>query len=138
MPTGATLMIYNSYSGQIFKIGNNLFLLKVRNRLTYPYTYRSWICSFISKCLRGYLLLFEFIEWHCDNFLNVPVVLYNDNQQSHKMAANNMNSYRTKHIDIKYHFIRDAGINGKVVIKYLPTWDMIADSSTKLVSAVRL
>lgn len=64
--------------------------------------------------------------------------MYNDNQQSHKMAANNMNSYRTKHIYIKYHFIRDAGINGKVVIKYLPTWDMIADSSTKLVSAVRL
>lgn len=61
--------------------------------------------------------------------------MYNDNQQSHKMAANNMNSYRTKYI--KYHFIRDAGMNGKVVIKYLPTWDMV-DSLTKPVSAVRL
>jgi hypothetical protein len=38
---------------------------------------------------------------------------------------------RTKHIDLRYHFIREAVDNGKIVMKYIPTTDNVADIFTK-------
>ena len=36
-----------------------------------------------------------------------------------------------KHIDIKYHFVREQVQNGRVELKYCPTEKMIADILTK-------
>ncbi|KAK4388273.1 Retrovirus-related Pol polyprotein from transposon TNT 1-94 [Sesamum angolense] len=38
---------------------------------------------------------------------------------------------RTKHIDTRYHFIRDSIAQGEVVLRHIPTNDMIADPFTK-------
>jgi hypothetical protein len=38
---------------------------------------------------------------------------------------------RTKHIDIRYHFIREAVENSKINMQYIPTNDNIADIFTK-------
>lgn len=38
---------------------------------------------------------------------------------------------RTKHIDIRYHFLRNAVIDGTLDTFYCPTTDMIADIMTK-------
>ncbi|KAL0284098.1 UNVERIFIED_CONTAM: Copia protein, partial [Sesamum radiatum] len=38
---------------------------------------------------------------------------------------------RTKHIDTRYHFIRDSVAQGEVVLRHIPTNDMIADPFTK-------
>ena len=37
----------------------------------------------------------------------------------------------TKHIEIKYHFIRELVSNGVVQLKYCPTVEMMADMLTK-------
>ena len=47
------------------------------------------------------------------------------------MTKNPVNHGRAKHIDIKYHFIRDEVAKGTVRIKYLPTDEMLADALTK-------
>ena len=39
---------------------------------------------------------------------------------------------RTKHIDIKYHFVQDACTQGLIDLNYLPTAKMLADIMTKL------
>ncbi|KAL0311685.1 UNVERIFIED_CONTAM: Retrovirus-related Pol polyprotein from transposon TNT 1-94 [Sesamum calycinum] len=39
---------------------------------------------------------------------------------------------RTKHIDTRYHFIRDSITQGEVVLRHIPTNDMITDPFTKL------
>ncbi len=62
---------------------------------------------------------------------NEPFILYEDNQSSIKIASNNIFSNRTKHIDVKYHFIRDLVNNKKIKLLYCPTNIMIADALTK-------
>ena len=48
-----------------------------------------------------------------------------------KLAENPQFHNRTKHIDIRYHFIRDTLAAGEIVLQYLPTADMVADIMTK-------
>ena len=38
---------------------------------------------------------------------------------------------KTKHIDIKYNFVKDMVAHKKVNMKYIPTREMVADSLTK-------
>jgi hypothetical protein len=65
------------------------------------------------------------------NDVNNPIILYEDNQALMKIAENNMFSKRTKHIDIRYHYIRELVRNNEVILNYCPTEDMIADALTK-------
>jgi hypothetical protein len=58
-------------------------------------------------------------------------VLFEDNQGCIAMSKNPVHHDRTKHIDIKYHFIRETISNGEVVITYKETENMLADILTK-------
>lgn len=64
-----------------------------------------------------------------DNINNIT--LYSDSQSSIKLATNPMFHKRTKHIDIKHHFVRECVTSNKVNIEYVPTSDMPADLLTK-------
>ena len=60
-----------------------------------------------------------------------PTVLYCDNQGAIAMADNPIMHKRTKHIDIRHHFIREVVSRGEVELRYIPTGDQIADLLTK-------
>jgi hypothetical protein len=70
------------------------------------------------------------LHYELNNFIN-PIIIYEDNQAAIKIAENNMFSNRTKHIDIRYHFIRELIQNNQIKLKYCSTEDMIADALTK-------
>ena len=54
-----------------------------------------------------------------------------DNQSCIAMAKNPQQHGRSKHIDIKYHFVRELVENKTIKLKYCPTKEMIADFLTK-------
>ena len=58
-------------------------------------------------------------------------VLMEDNQGAISIAKNPVAHSRTKHINIHYHYIREAMLEGIVIIHYCPTEQMIADVLTK-------
>jgi hypothetical protein len=60
-----------------------------------------------------------------------PMVLYADNQGAMALANNPVQHNRTKHIDVRYHFIREKIRNGEINLIYCPTALMIADIMTK-------
>ncbi len=61
-----------------------------------------------------------------------PTLLCCDNKSALDLAANpDMFHARTKHIDIRYHFIRELVANRTVVLEYCPTNEMAADLLTK-------
>ena len=62
-----------------------------------------------------------------------PTQLFADNQGAIALAKNPENHARTKHIDVKYHFIRQEVSRGSVVLQYIGTGDMLADALTKAV-----
>ena len=67
-----------------------------------------------------------------------PVLIFEDNQGTIALANNPVHRQRSKHIDIKYHFIRSNVKEGKVVLKYCPTHDMLADIMTKPATKLQL
>lgn len=60
-----------------------------------------------------------------------PTTIYCDNQSAGKLVKNPIYHARTKHIAIRYHFVRDAYENKEIEIIYLPTNSMTADVLTK-------
>lgn len=61
-------------------------------------------------------------------------IIFCDNQSAGLMAKNPVFHEHTKHIELRYHFVREAVEDGKIKIGYLPTEDMPADVLTKELS----
>ena len=57
--------------------------------------------------------------------------MYEDNQSSIAMTKNPQFHGRAKHIDIRYHFVREQVALGTIKLEYCPTEDMTADMLTK-------
>lgn len=66
---------------------------------------------------------------------NSPITVYENNQAAIHLSKSYRNHPKTKHIDIKYHFIRDVIRNEDICVQYCPTDNMIADIFTKSLSA---
>jgi hypothetical protein len=60
-----------------------------------------------------------------------PTTLFSDNKSAIALTENLQYHARTKHIDIRYHFIRWIVENGIIRLVFCPTDDMIADTLTK-------
>ena len=58
-------------------------------------------------------------------------MIYEDNQSAIAIAKNPQFHGRAKHINIKYHFIREQVNNNNIELKYSQTSEMIADMLTK-------
>lgn len=69
--------------------------------------------------------------------VNSVIQLYNDNQSAQKLVYNPVFHNRTKHIDVKYHYIRELVEQEIVKLCYLPTEKMIADIMTKGLHAAK-
>jgi hypothetical protein len=50
-----------------------------------------------------------------------PTVIHCDNQTCIKLSENRVFHDKSKHIEIKYHFIRDWVQRGAVELQYIPT-----------------
>jgi hypothetical protein len=64
------------------------------------------------------------------NAASVPI-LYGDNQSTQELTRNGVKSERTKHIDIKYHYVTDEVTSGRVRLEWISTTRQLADVLTK-------
>lgn len=60
-----------------------------------------------------------------------PLTIMEDNQGAIAMTKNPVGHKRTKHIDIRYHFVREQVQQGNLKIEYCSTKEMLADLFTK-------
>ena len=60
-----------------------------------------------------------------------PLRLNCDNQGARALAKDNKFHSQTKHIDLQFHFIREAVEDNKLLITYVPTEENMADIFTK-------
>ena len=60
-----------------------------------------------------------------------PTILHEDNQSAIAVAQNPQSHSKMKHIDIRYHFVREKVLDNTVELRYCPTNDMLADILTK-------
>jgi hypothetical protein len=66
-----------------------------------------------------------------------PIPLYGDNQGSIFIASNPVQEKRSKHIDLRYHYIRDVVQNGKVELFFVEGTQNPADMFTKNLGRVK-
>lgn len=62
---------------------------------------------------------------------NKSINIFSDNQSAICIAENNGYSSRSKHIDLRHHFIREKIINKSCILHYVSTDKNIADALTK-------
>ena len=67
-----------------------------------------------------------------------PVHLNGDNTGALELAHNPDSHGRTKHMRLRYHFIRDCVADGQISFSYVPTSMQAADALTKPVSSEAL
>jgi len=67
-----------------------------------------------------------------------PIPVFCDNQAAIALASNGKFQSRTKHIDLRYHFVRSHVKNGTFKLFYCPSEDNIADAFTKALPRPRL
>ena len=70
-------------------------------------------------------------------YIDEPLTIFEDNQAAIAMSKNPVNFKRSKHIDVKYHFVRQCVEKAEVQIIYCPSEKMLADFLTKPLSKVR-
>lgn len=61
----------------------------------------------------------------------VPTTIHGDNQGSLNLAHNPVYHGRTKHIEVKHHFIREKILSKEICLEYIPTSEQLADILTK-------
>lgn len=119
-----------SYSGFVFMLNGCAITWDSRKQRTVA----------LSTCEAEYMALTEgakealFLQRFL-NELGFPdlgnVTIFSDNLGSIKLAENPVFHNRSKHIDIRYHYIRNLLKEGKLKIEHVSTTDMVADVMTK-------
>ncbi len=62
--------------------------------------------------------------------------IFEDNKGCIAISGNDRTDTRSKHIDVKYHFVRQMIKSNQIQVEYLPTEEMIADMFTKPTSTM--
>lgn len=70
--------------------------------------------------------------------LDTPIVIYEDNQSCLKLIKNSKFSNRSKHIDTKFHFVKDYVTKNLIECIFCPTEEMVADLLTKPLNGTRI
>ncbi|NBR24398.1 MAG: Ty1/Copia family ribonuclease HI, partial [Micrococcales bacterium] len=81
-----------------------------------------------------------YIEWYTRLLADMgmkarlPIPIYQDNKSAIIIAITGATFRRTKHLMGKQTFVRERIADGKIVLRYKPTKDMLADILTKPVN----
>ena len=67
--------------------------------------------------------------------VGVPSRVYGDNQGTIALSKKGVKSERTKHVDVKYHFVTETVEAGTIGLKWVPSAEQQADIFTKALSA---
>ena len=60
-----------------------------------------------------------------------PTPLYEDNKSAIHIVNNGKDKGRTKHMDIRYYYVRELVQSNHITVLYKPTTSMVADVFTK-------
>lgn len=118
-----------SFTGYIFKFGNAPVSWEAKKQKTVALSSCEAEYMGLAEGCKEALFIYNLFEEIFSQKLKIE--LLNDSQSAHKIVKNPIQHKRTKHIDIKYHFIRDVIRSEKFELTYIPTEDMLADVMTK-------
>jgi hypothetical protein len=119
-----------SFTGYVFMLGGGPVSWDARKQKTVALSSTEAEYMGLAEATKEASYLRSFlIELGLDHLSSV--VVYEDNLGALKLAANPTFHNRSKHIDIKYHFIRDAVKEKILSLSHVSSTEMVADVLTK-------
>ena len=118
-----------STSGYVFKMSSGAVAWSSKKRaiVTLSTTEAEFISAALCGCQAIWMLrVLSYLKWN-----QKGCVIYCDNCSTIKLSKNPVMHGRSKHISIRYHFLRDLAKNGVVELKYCRSQEQIADIMTK-------
>ena len=88
----------------------------------------------MSRCMQEVVFIRKLMDVFALDM--APTFLFCDNRGALALVKNNVVHKRTKHIDIRYFFVRQCEAEGKAITVAAPTFWMLADSLTKPVDEI--
>lgn len=121
-----------SYTGFVFKLANTTITWEDRKQKSIALSSTEAEYMALTEAAKETVYLRNLLEEMCYmEHQYKPITVYCDNQGAQKLMRNPMYHSRTKHIDIRHHYVRDVFQSGKLDVSYIPTERMIADVLTK-------
>jgi hypothetical protein len=119
-----------STTGYVFLIGNGVVSWKSKRQPTPALSTAEAEYQAATSATQEALWMRQLLS-ELGFLLPTATPLYSDNQGAIALARNPTSHSRTKHIDIKHHFIRHSIEAGDIDMRYCPTQEMVADVLTK-------
>jgi hypothetical protein len=119
-----------STSGGAFFLGNSLvaWLSKKQGSISLSTTETEYIAT--ATCCTQVLWMIQTLA-NLEVKYTTPIPIYCDNTSAISVSKNPVFHSKTKHIPIKYHFLREQLTNQIVQVHYIPTTEQIAYIFTK-------
>lgn len=117
-----------SFSGFVLKFNNNVTLWKTKKQRTVSLSSAEAEYVALSQCVCECIFIGQLLNEILDYNL-YPIKVFEDNQSCIKMSTT-IETKRTKHIDVKHHFIRNHVSKNEIMLVYIPTSNQIADMLT--------
>lgn len=118
-----------SFTGYVFKMNGGCISWDSRKQTTVALSSTEAEYMALSEVSKEAVYLRRFLKELGINAGTIKVSC--DNIGAQKLATNPVFHSRTKHIDIRHHFVREKIKNGEIHLEYVPTEEMTADVLTK-------
>lgn len=126
---GSCIQDRRSYTGYIFKLAGGAVSWEARKQRTVALSSTEAEYMALTEAAKEAIYLGRFLQEI--GIHEEKITIYSDNQGAKRLVENPVFHSRTKHIDIRHHFVRDVYKQKLIDIKYIPTADMVADILTK-------
>ncbi|CAJ2656714.1 unnamed protein product [Trifolium pratense] len=124
-----------STSGYVFMIGSKVvsWSSKKQSIVTLSTTEAEFIAA--ANCACQAIWLGRVLD-HISSRKKECITLYCDNSSTIKLSKNPMMHGRSKHIDVRFHFLRDLTKDGKIQLLHCSSFEQITDIMTKALTLV--
>jgi hypothetical protein len=114
----------------VFQLGNSLIIWHLKRQPTVALSSTNTKYRVMSDLARETVWFISLLKDLGFKKLN-PVTTFCDNEGSIKLVYIPVFHFRTKHITMHYHFIREKVESGEIQVQHLPTTEQTADLLTK-------
>ncbi|CAG4987165.1 unnamed protein product [Colias eurytheme] len=126
-----------SYTGFYFKFSGTVISYECKKQCTVALSSTEAEYMAIAEACKEAIYLRNLFSEIIVNGFDYVITLYNDNQGAQKLTENPLFHKRTKHIDVRHHFVREAVAGNLIKIVYIPTSEMPADLLTKGLNRIK-
>jgi hypothetical protein len=127
-----------SYSGYAIFLGSTPIVWKAKKQTCVSTSTQEAEYVSLSECSKDVMALRNLLEDVGLLQVDDPITIFCDNTSAIRLAENAMTTPRSKHIDTRFHYIRQQVQDGKIAVKYVPGEDNVADIFTKPLGRIKV